>query len=70
LEIKSSIPVLASIILVLTCFTKPYLNRAESYWFQNNPLLSTDRHNPGFTTIETKVVEKLKAEFIAASKSQ
>jgi len=59
---KTLIPIFAGIIILLIALSKPYVSTQETYLIQNDPLMTIEGDNVGFTNIENRLVKRLKKE--------
>lgn len=64
---RSVLPILATVILLLTLLVQPWLAREETRLIQSDPLLSQGPRVAGFTAVETRLVDRLKKEMLTGS---
>jgi hypothetical protein len=65
---RSLIPVFAVAVLLLGGVVQPWLAREETRWLRADPLLSQGSNIAGFTSVETRVVNRLKAGMLEGAR--
>lgn len=63
---RSLIPTFAAAILLLAGAVQPWLAHEETRWMRVDHLLSQDNAIGGFTSVETRLVNRLKSEMLEA----
>lgn len=65
---RSLIPAFAVAVLLLGGVVQPWLAREETRWLRADPLLDQGANIGGFTSVETRVVNKLKAGMLEGAR--
>ena len=65
---RSLIPLYAAVMVVVGWGTIPALGLAERVWIRNSAFGAPTEETFGFTTIETRLTQRLKAELIEAGR--
>lgn len=66
---RSLIPVFASVVILVGIITAPYLSLSERRLVETNPLFVCLEEGEGFTNIETRLVQRLRAEVLDAAEA-
>ena len=66
---RSLIPVFAGVVVLLGVTAAPYLKSDEQWLIERDPMFTSIERGEGFTTLETRLVNRLRQEVMAAYES-